>query len=142
MNGGRRVRLPSVFYDSSPAVMHAPLGVPALHASFPDFILCKPERLCYSGGGLRRLFPGSSVVEQPAVNRLVAGSNPARGATFLRIFPPSLNASGRHAKSEMRRHHPTTFSWAWVSSSAPVPHVRCAPHTRCSRRHTGECLRA
>src|SRR4029079_3721546 len=27
-------------------------------------------------------FPGSSVVEQPAVNRLVAGSNPARGATF------------------------------------------------------------
>ena len=28
----------------------------------------------------RRLFPGSSVVEQPAVNRLVAGSNPARGA--------------------------------------------------------------
>ena len=30
-------------------------------------------------------FPGSSVVEQPAVNRLVAGSNPARGAIFLSI---------------------------------------------------------
>jgi hypothetical protein len=28
-------------------------------------------------------FPGSSVVEQPAVNRLVAGSNPARGAIHL-----------------------------------------------------------
>src|SRR5262245_49617158 len=28
------------------------------------------------------MFPGSSVVEQPAVNRLVAGSNPARGATI------------------------------------------------------------
>jgi hypothetical protein len=28
------------------------------------------------------LFPGSSAVEQPAVNRLVAGSNPARGATY------------------------------------------------------------
>ena len=26
------------------------------------------------------MFPGSSVVEQPAVNRLVAGSNPTRGA--------------------------------------------------------------
>ena len=26
------------------------------------------------------MFPGSSAVEQPAVNRLVAGSNPARGA--------------------------------------------------------------
>ena len=30
------------------------------------------------------LFPGSSVVEQPAVNRLVAGSNPARGATKIK----------------------------------------------------------
>jgi hypothetical protein len=29
------------------------------------------------------LFLGSSVVEQPAVNRLVAGSNPARGAKYL-----------------------------------------------------------
>lgn len=27
-------------------------------------------------------FPGSSAVEQPAVNRLVDGSNPSRGATF------------------------------------------------------------
>lgn len=32
------------------------------------------------------LFLGSSVVEQPAVNRLVAGSNPARGA----ILPIAL----------------------------------------------------
>jgi hypothetical protein len=46
--------------------------------------LCKPEGLCY-----RRLLacaavvPGSSAVEQPAVNRLVAGSNPARGAKLL-----------------------------------------------------------
>jgi hypothetical protein len=29
------------------------------------------------------LFPGSSAVEQPAVNRLVAGSNPARGANKI-----------------------------------------------------------
>ena len=29
------------------------------------------------------LFPGSSAVEQPAVNRLVAGSNPARGAILF-----------------------------------------------------------
>jgi len=37
------------------------------------------------GGSVRGHFdviPGSSVVEQSAVNRLVAGSNPARGATF------------------------------------------------------------
>jgi hypothetical protein len=31
-----------------------------------------------------RLFPGSSAVEQPAVNRLVAGSNPARGAKQIK----------------------------------------------------------
>jgi hypothetical protein len=32
------------------------------------------------------LFPGSSVVEQPAVNRLVAGSNPARGAKRFQLL--------------------------------------------------------
>ncbi len=30
------------------------------------------------------MFPGSSAVEQPAVNRLVAGSNPARGASKIK----------------------------------------------------------
>ena len=30
------------------------------------------------------MFLGSSAVEQPAVNRLVAGSNPARGAIFFK----------------------------------------------------------
>ena len=40
--------------------------------------LGKAPPLCYTPRA--RLFPGSSVVEQPAVNRLVAGSNPARGA--------------------------------------------------------------
>ena len=44
-----------------------------------DFTLCKGKRLCYSRT-LARVVPGSSAVEQPAVNRLVAGSNPARGA--------------------------------------------------------------
>ena len=44
--------------------------------------LSKRERLCYMRAFIApsRLFPGSSAVEQPAVNRLVAGSNPARGA--------------------------------------------------------------
>ena len=36
-----------------------------------------------SGFGLQRfLFRDSSAVEQPAVNRLVVGSNPTRGATL------------------------------------------------------------
>src|SRR3954469_4988489 len=38
---------------------------------------------CYRPSAINAApFPGSSVVEQPAVNRLVAGSNPARGATL------------------------------------------------------------
>ena len=54
-----------------------------------DIWLAWGKCLCYtqpsSAVAMRRiagLLPGSSVVEQPAVNRLVAGSNPARGATF------------------------------------------------------------
>ena len=39
-----------------------------------------------SGFGLQRfLFRDSSAVEQPAVNRLVVGSNPTRGATFEKL---------------------------------------------------------
>jgi hypothetical protein len=51
--------------------------------------LGKPEPLCYR----RLMVPGSSAVEQPAVNRLVAGSNPARGAKqikYLGRFIPVL----------------------------------------------------
>lgn len=55
------------------------------------FGLASPPSLCYTHPSsvlaIRRaadLLPGSSVVEQPAVNRLVAGSNPARGAIFSR----------------------------------------------------------
>ena len=39
------------------------------------FVIAGPQHLASAK------FPGSSAVEQPAVNRLVAGSNPARGAT-------------------------------------------------------------
>ena len=48
-------------------------------------------------GARAAVFPGSSAVEQPAVNRLVAGSNPARGAK-ISAFPP--------AASERRRSLP------------------------------------
>src|SRR5438874_6359944 len=46
-------------------------------------VLCKPGRLCYTLPArehLFRLFLGSSAVEHSTVNRMVAGSNPARGA--------------------------------------------------------------
>ena len=45
------------------------------------------------------MVPGSSVVEQPAVNRLVAGSNPARGATLPthRRYPAASGAPNARA---------------------------------------------
>jgi hypothetical protein len=52
--------------------------------------------LCYRPGCRGNgPFPGSSVVEQPAVNRLVAGSNPARGATKIKHFSHHLKISVR-----------------------------------------------
>ena len=48
-------------------------------------LFAKHKFICYSPAASHKWasFPGSSVVEPPAVNRLVAGSNPARGAIFL-----------------------------------------------------------
>src|SRR4051812_908505 len=46
-------------------------------------VLCKARRLCYTlarANTIFRLFLGSSAVEHSTVNRMVAGSNPARGA--------------------------------------------------------------
>ena len=85
-----------------------PRGNPNFHNLFPvrasrSRPLSKRDRLCYMRASIApsRLFPGSSAVEQPAVNRLVAGSNPARGATarfelwFLMIFSVFCQTSRR-----------------------------------------------
>ena len=56
--------------------------------------LGKVRPLCYSGS-LLTPFPGSSVVEQPAVNRLVAGSNPARGAKKIKGLAISREIENR-----------------------------------------------
>ena len=72
-------------------------AIAGAHA-YPDFVavmLLKPPRLCYRHFHFAStaLFPGSSVVEQPAVNRLVAGSNPARGAKFFSNFASQLRSA-------------------------------------------------
>src|ERR1700683_3555599 len=62
--------------------------------------LSKPQKLCYMRLTPEHLasFPGSSAVEQPAVNRLVAGSNPARGASKIKISRNNpQDARGRKA---------------------------------------------
>ena len=53
------------------------------------FVLCKARRLCYTlrrANPRFRLFLGSSAVEHSTVNRMVAGSNPARGASKIRYL--------------------------------------------------------
>ena len=57
-------------------------------AAAAHFPLCKPEGLCYTQPVANpctnlgfALFLGSSAVEHSTVNRMVAGSNPARGAS-------------------------------------------------------------
>ena len=53
------------------------------------------------------LVPGSSAVEQAAVNRLAGGSNPSRGAIFLKNYsvapgrlghPTGMTVAGQRAK--------------------------------------------
>src|SRR5580692_8780069 len=54
---------------------------------FHRFVAFKARpALLYALRARQLLFPGSSAVEQPAVNRLVAGSNPARGAKFCQVL--------------------------------------------------------
>src|ERR1700675_3841170 len=63
--------------------VYASVGYPVRSG---HLVLCKPEMLCYTLPArerLFRLFLGSSAVEHSTVNRMVAGSNPARGASSL-----------------------------------------------------------
>ena len=69
--------------QNPPPLLCYPSAIPITHGGKPQMALCKATgRLLYAPrhAPARAPFPGSSVVEQPAVNRLVAGSNPARGA--------------------------------------------------------------
>ena len=62
-----------------------------LHLHCGPFTLCKAGWLCYRRQSTIE-FPGSSVVEQPAVRyRLVAGSNPARGANKFKRLKLQIN---------------------------------------------------
>ena len=70
----------AVYPGSIPGVASTLLRVPVFH-------LGANGKLWYIGS-LERVILGSSVVEQLAVNQLVAGSNPARGATLF--SPPQI----------------------------------------------------
>jgi hypothetical protein len=78
-------RLPR--FNSGRGLQHFLSGTPS--ASVVRFRFQSRSGFVIGNGACAKLgkFPGSSVVEQPAVNRLVAGSNPARGAnTYSLLF--------------------------------------------------------
>jgi hypothetical protein len=78
------------------------------------------------------MFPGSSVVEQPAVNRLVAGSNPARGA--------KQNQRLRGGNGKTKTSKRPVWQRCWQHSAKLA---RGAPVRRFNRRWPGrESLRA
>jgi hypothetical protein len=85
-----------------PVIFRQPADSPPDRLRAPALPLCISWPVCYSrtSQALSATFPGSSVVEQPAVNRLVAGSNPARGANFkYLVFAKRLaTASGQHPR--------------------------------------------
>ena len=63
------------------------------------------------------MFPGSSVVEQPAVNRLVAGSNPARGAN---IFKHLAGHKNRRFWRNLRHIYANRFCYG-ILAAMPLP---------------------
>jgi hypothetical protein len=66
----------------------APLRIDDI-AERPHFVLCKRAGLLLYGSRAPpwfAVFLGSSVVEHSTVNRMAAGSNPARGAIQVRQF--------------------------------------------------------
>jgi hypothetical protein len=101
-----KLRLPGSGYRLSGGQIVVPHGLScpvSSRCAAGDLVLCKPEGLCYTLPArepLFRLFLGSSAVEHSTVNRMVAGSNPARGANDLNSLPhlttAPLQASCRH----------------------------------------------
>ncbi len=60
-----------------------------------DTLRCTPSSICgFQGASLESTFLDSSMVEHPAVNRVVAGSSPARGA--LRPHGQAVKTSPFH----------------------------------------------
>src|SRR6185312_2449092 len=72
---------------TTPAWGIEPRPLPDFVYDSPAFGLCKADGLCYEArseagpSGAKALFPSSSAVEHSTVNRMVAGSIPASGAT-------------------------------------------------------------
>ena len=106
-------------------------------AGTADLVLCKRARLCYTLRArerLFRLFLGSSAVEHSTVNRMVAGSNPARGASrgfyVLRYDRFNLDQRG----IIIRRPEPRSLAPSPYRLSFPIQSADPNRPPPCSRR--------
>src|ERR1700689_2905865 len=97
-NSGRGLQPPQAHAAKAAVARQAsPTGIPRVFAAFKA-----PPALLYACRTRDLLsFPGSSVVEQPAVNRLVAGSNPARGAKQNQSLTAKSSDVNRAPKSRL-----------------------------------------
>src|SRR5690606_25825135 len=103
-------------------VAHPTRKIAAFSAFYP---LHESKRRCYTPASPEGMFRGSSVVEQPTVNRLVVGSNPTRGATRGIDIP--IQSDDETAALERRRR--------------PSPWIRLPPHPATPVAVTNRCWR-
>ena len=99
------------------------------------FVLCKCRTLCYTLPHwrplLRRMFLGSSAVEHSTVNRMVAGSNPARGAsaTFNTVRWLSQSSAPSPEPFENKRFS-RTFPFASLLDASALSAFSCRQRRR------------
>ena len=93
----------TVYPGSIPGVASSGFEVRRLVSGETPFAIGRPFVIGETGALAGPLLPGSSAVEQPAVNRLVDGSNPSRGAKLNQRLIPKIS----QAFSTKIRHRAT-----------------------------------
>src|SRR5712671_2620903 len=93
------------------------------------------DAFCYSRTrATDALFRGSSVVEQPAVNRLVVGSNPTRGAISTRSVALP-NSEGAPDDRQRPSRHRTSVENMPTRPVPPQSYHRIPAGSRSSQTH-------
>src|SRR5581483_9125852 len=91
---------------------------------------------------LHRLFLGSSAVEHPTVNRMVAGSNPARGASSFSRQPFCLSSPAHGSSSPRRDLRPDDAFIRPLPRTEGAGNAGCTPHplpcVQTKKTHAGQ----
>ena len=97
----RQTSMPPGRWPKKCLVVQRVSALPSPRDEADQLDLCNSKGLCYTQARSRtpvRLFPDSSAVEHSTVNRMVAGSNPAPGASPRELlFPPGNSTVSSHS---------------------------------------------